>query len=192
VTARTNRKSKERKLRRGRVDEATRIALVILPAGQAYPGTFEAVDVVNHSEADHRAMVRSMGANMLNPDARRTVRRKPKLHTQHILNLLSARELAACEWYAQAHSLRYDTIGVTVRYGAVGGRSGNNFDHLPKTREQIEAYINFEWARAGINPFMLGLFERVVLHGRPLGKLGITFRTAARQLLERIEGRVNI
>jgi len=34
------------------------------------------------------------------------------------------------------------------------------------------------------------MFERIVLHGRPLGRLTISFRTAVRQLLDQIEGKV--
>lgn len=184
--------SKRNRRYRERVPEDVKIAREILPEAQARKGVFEATDVVNHTEADHRAMVRSLGAQMLNPDARRTIRRKPKIAELVTRGVLSTTEAAACEWYAKAHSLRYDTTGVTVRYGGVGGRSSTNFDHLPKTQEQQEAYEAFEWAREGINPFMLGLFERVVIHGRPLGRLAITFRTAARQLLQRIEGRVNL
>lgn len=177
-------RTRKARKRAARIPEDVRLALVLLPAGQARPGNFEAVDISNHSDWDQRAMVRS--------GERRTIRRKPKIDELVHRGIISHREAAACEWYAQAHALRYDTLGITSSYGCVGGRSSSNFDHLPKTREQQDAYENFEYARAGINPFMLGLFERVVLYGRPLGKLAITFRTAARQLLERIEGRVQL
>jgi hypothetical protein len=178
---------------RGKVDPVSKLAREIgLPTCQVAVGGFETCDVVNHTEADHRAMVRSLGAQMLNPDARRTLRRTSKLATKPIRKLLDDRELAACEWYMSAHSLRYDTTGTTVRYGGVGGRASTNFDHMPKTPEQQEAYDNFEFARAGINRFLVGMFERVVLYGRPLGRLRLSFKLAAGQLLERIEGRVQL
>ncbi len=44
--------------------------------------------------------------------------------------------------------------------------------------------------KVAISPGLLPLFEKVVLLGRPMGKLAITFRTAARQLLSHIEGKV--
>ena len=168
-----------KRLRKQRVPEDARIArLLELPMHR--PGEFEAIDISNHTDGDQRKMVRS--------GERRTIRRKPKLSELVVRKVLSPREAAACEWYAKMHSLRYDTTGITANLGGVSGRSNVNFDHLPKTREQWQAYQDFEHARAGINPMILPMFERVVLHGHKLGKLAITFRSAARQLLARIEG----
>jgi hypothetical protein len=127
---------------------------------------------------------------MVRSGERSTIRRKPKIDELVQRGTISQREALACEWYASAHALRYDTTGVTMRYGTAGGGGCTNFDHLPKSREQEDAYLYFTYAREGINPFFLPMFERIVLYGRPLGKLGITFRTAARELLARIEDKV--
>lgn len=182
------------KTKRARVDPVAKLASEIgVPLSQVANDRFEGCDVVNHTEADHRAMVRSLGAQMINPDARRTIRRKPKIDELKDRGLINAQEAAACQWYRDAHAMRYDTLGVTARWGGAGGNNGRrDFDHMPKTPEQQIAYVNFEFARAGINRFILGMFERVVLHDRPLGKLGRSFKLAAQQLLERIEGRVQL
>lgn len=179
--------------RKPKVDPIARRAKELGIAHQAANDRFELHDVVNHSDADHRDMVRAIGYDTADTnDARRTLRRKPKIDELVTRKVINREEAAACAWYARMHAARYDTTGVTPNYNGAGGRSSTNFDHLPKTRQQQEAYEHFEYARAGINPFVVGMFERVVLHGRPLGKLGITFRTAARQLLDRIEGRVQL
>lgn len=182
--SRNRRNRRPPKIREPRITEDVKIARLILPHGQARAGIFIAVDISNHSDDDQRKMVRS--------GERRTIRRKPKIDELVDRKVINREEAAACEWYAQAHSLRYETTGITARYGESSGSGQTNFDHLPKTREQQEAFDHFEYARAGINPFVLALFERVVLYGRPLGKLKLTFRIAARQLLERIEGRVTL
>lgn len=185
--------TKRYRTKKARIDPVVKLAGEIgIPLSQVANDRFEQCDVVNHTEADHRAMVRALGARMLNPDARRTLRRKPKIDQLRDRGVINAREAAACEWYARMHAARYDTLGITANYEGVGGRSSTGFCHGPKTRAQIEAFVHFEYARAGINRFILPMFERVVLHGRPLGKLAITFRLAANQLLERIEGRVQL
>lgn len=171
------------RIRKQRITEDAKVArLIDLPMYR--PGQFETVDISNRTEDDQRKMVRS--------GERRTLRRKPKIDELVTRGVINRQEAAACEWYAQAHALRYDTQGITSRYGETSSSGKTNFDHLPKSRVQQEAYDNFEFARAGINPGMLGMFEQVVLYGRPLGKLALTFRTAARALLKRVEGRVNI
>lgn len=186
--------TKRFKTKRARVDPVMKVAATILPECQVITGHFELHDVVNHSDDDQRTMTRIRAAE---PDrnsdkARQTIRRKPKIDELVVRKVIDQREAAACTWYRNAHSLRYDTTGITANYGGAGGRSGTNFDHMPKTRLQQEAFDNFDFARAGINRFILGMFERVVLYDRPLGKLAITFKLAANQLLERIEGRVQL
>ncbi len=171
------------RIRKNRIDPATRKAREIgLPEAQNIRGDFTLHDIANHSEADQRHMVRS--------GKRETIRRYTKIEKLERAGVIDKREALACEWYATAHAMRFDTVGITARYGCASGGGCTNFDHLPKTREQEEAFRNFEFARQAINPFFLPMFERVVLHGRPLGKLAITFRTVARQLLRHIEGRV--
>lgn len=171
--------TKRARKKRERFTEDVRLARSILPEGQAKPGVFIAVDKANHSD-----MARS--------GERRTIRRKPKLDTEPMRKLLTREQLAACLWYAEAHAARYDTLGITAKWGGGGGCGRTNFDHLPKTREQEDALANFDYAREGIAPTLIPLFERVVLHQRPLGRLRLTFRLAAQQLLERIEGRVEL
>ena len=171
-----------RKLSKAKPDPTVLLALSITTPAQVANGRFERCSVSNHSDADQRHTVRS--------GERSTIRRKPKIDELVTRKVISQREALACEWYAAAHSLRYDTTGVTMRYGTAGGGGCTNFDHLPKSREQEDAYNHFAYAREGINPFFLPMFERIVLYGRPLGKLGITFRTAARELLARIEDKV--
>ncbi len=172
-------KSRTRRIRKQRIPEATMIARSILPDGQAHEGAFEAIDIINHSDDDQRRMVRS--------GSRRTIRRLTKIEKLHRAGILDQREAAACQWYAEAHACRYDTTGVTAAYGETGGAARTNFDHLPKTRQQEDAYRNFDAARAVIPPMVRPMFEAVVLFGRPLGRLSITFRATARKLLDHIE-----
>ena len=119
----------------------------------------------------------------------RTLRRKTKIEKLEGQGIINKRESEACEWYACAHSARYDVLGITARYGEYGGGGIKSYCHGPKTPEQIAAFYDYDFARAGINPRILPMFERVVLYGRPLGKLALTFRLAARQLLARLEER---
>jgi hypothetical protein len=186
-----SRRTNRQRISKPKPDPSIKAALSIgFPISQVVNDRFVECDVVNHTEDDHRAMVRALGANMINQDARTTIRRKTKIEKLRDAGIISVKEALACEWYKSAHALRYDTTGVTMRYGSAGGGGCTNFDHLPKSREQEEAYKHFTYAREGINPFFLPMFERIVLYGRPLGKLGISFRTAARELLARIEDKV--
>lgn len=172
-----------RRLRKQRVDPVIKAALGITTPEQARRGDLKLVDVSNYTADDQRHMERS--------GERRTIRRQTKIDELKARGVLDDDEAKACEWYHRAHALRYDTLGVTARYGDGGGNSGTNYDHLPKTREQEDAWHNFEYARDGISPTIRLMFDRVVLHGWPIGKLGILFKLAARQLMHRIEGRVN-
>lgn len=178
------RRNNRQRTSKAKVDPTKALALSIVPAAQVANGRFERCGVSNHSDADQRHTVRS--------GERFTIRRKPKIDELVGRNVISEREGMACEWYASAHSLRYDTTGVTMRYGGTGGGGCTNFDHLPKSREQEDAYNYFAYAREGISPFFLPTFERVVLFGWPLGKAGMVFRTAARELLTRIEDKVSL
>lgn len=185
-----------RKIRKLRLTEDMKLAKVILPAGQAKPGVFEAVDISNHSEADQRAMVRLRGGNAADRNCdtgRRTIRRRSRLGTAPMAKLLSDREINACEWYAAAYSARYETLGITANYAAVGGgRGGCNFDHGPKTKEQEQAVEHFDYARAGISPSVLELFEDVVLRCGLIGRRALAFKVAVLQLIARIEGKVEL
>lgn len=168
---------KSRKLRAARVTEDVRLGRLILPEGQAVPGVFVAVDVANHSDGDQRRMIRS--------GERRTIKRRSRFEELG----LHPHQVAACEWYADAHAQRYDTQGITARYGE-GVKSGNpSFDHLPKTVEQEDALADFAMARAAISPSLLGLFERVVLHGGEIGSRRFGFAVAVEQLVRQLGGR---
>ena len=174
--ARPSRRARERK------DPTAKIARTITTEAQVANGKFILVDVANHADEDQRHMVRS--------GERQTIRRQPKFMELYRRGVIDKREAAACEWYLDTYSARYDTVGITARYGTYSSSGCTNFDHLPKTREQHDAWVHFNEARSAINPFFLGMFERIVLHGRPLGRLTISFRTAVRQLLDQIEGKV--
>ncbi len=161
--------------------KAARIARSIgVPDAQVANDTFVICEVQNHTDDDQRAMERSRQT--------RTVRRKCRFHGLG----LHPHQIAVCQWYADAHALRYDTQGITARYGE-GVKSGKaNFDHMPNTPEQEDALANFSFARAGISPAVLGLFESVVLHGGAIGSRKFAFAIAVEQLTERIEGRVQL
>ena len=149
-----------------------------LPTAQTGRGLFLVVDAPTFEGEENRAGSKA-----------RTLRRRTKIEKLFFADVINKREAEACEWYATRHAARYDVLGVTARYGEQGGGGLKNYCHGPKTREQESAYHDYEFARAGINPRILPMFERVVLYGRPLGKLALTFRLAARQLLARLEGR---
>jgi hypothetical protein len=175
--------TRSNRIKRERIDPADKLAKTIgLPDSQMGRGRLRLVDVQNHTDDDQRVMNRS--------GKRQTVFRKTKIDKLFDAKIISKREALACEWYAATHAARYDTTGVTARYGESSGGGCTNFDHLPKTREQQDAFHHFADARASICPIARPLFERVVLHGRPLGKLAITFRITAQRLLAHIEGKV--
>lgn len=173
-------KPRPRRIKRDRLDPATRLALELdLPQAQIAQGDFAVRDVANHSDAEQRHSVRSGNT--------RTVCRLNRIDKLVKRQVISTREGAACQWYANAHAMRYDTTGITASYGDGGGAPRTNFDHLPKNRAQEQAFWHFDGARAVIPPMIRPMFDRVVLHGAELGKLAITFRTVARRLLEHIE-----
>ena len=170
-----------RKLRRNRVDEATRIARLILPEAQVVRGEFKVVDVANHSDADQRHMVRS--------GEKRTIRKRTHIEKLATRLHLDERETAACQWYADIHAARYDTLGVTASYGDASRSSKTNFDHLPSTSEQDEAGEQFSAAREAISPPLRLMFDRIILQGWHVGdQTEFLFRLAVRQLMHCIEG----
>jgi hypothetical protein len=175
-----------RRLKKTRIDPVVKLAMTIVPEQQARRGDLKVVDVQNHTEADQRRMVRS-GED-------RTVRRQT--HVERIAARLSLdpRETAACQWFADAHAARYDTLGTTGSYGESSRSGRTNFDHLPSTIEQDRAGNEFQMARDGIVPLLRPMFERVVLHGYDLLDIGAErlFRLAARQLTNTIEGWVGL
>lgn len=163
------------------MEMATVLGIAYRPA----EGEFELVDVANHTDADQRSMVREIGyATGKDKDAKRqTLRRRTKLEKLVDAGVIDKRTLALCEWYGDRHAAAYDTVGITADYDRTGASGGNR---VGRSNVQVEAAREYAWARAGINPLLVGLFERVVLHGRPMNRLGLAFRLACRQLDERI------
>ncbi len=157
----------------------------ILTSAQSLNCSYRVVDAPNITDQDQREMLRGQKSG-------RTLYKKTRLEKLWKREILDMRELKACEWYHDAHEMRYATTGVTANYGGVGGAACTNFDHLPKNRAQEVAFENFEYARAGISPSCLGLFEDVVLRDGCVGKRALAFNVAVEQLMNRIEGRVSL
>ncbi len=166
------------KTSKARIPEDVRIAKLLLPKGQARPGLWIAVDAQHFTDADTKDAA-SLQRN-------RTIRRKSRFAALD----LHPHQAAACQWYADAHALRYDTQGITARYGEVLKSGKTSFDHMPKTAEQEDALANLTYARAGISPSLLPLFEAVVLRGCEIGNRRFGFVVAVEQLVERIGGRL--
>lgn len=150
--------------------------------------------VANWSDADQRHMVRS--------DEKHTVRRLTRIERLVRSGTIQRNEAAACEAYADWHALGYDTIGCTPNYLGAGGGGFGPRDLWARYRAQSEARERYLFARAGIPPMLLALFESVVLHGRPMAswrdderagrsqrasRLSNSFRLAAAKLVERVE-----
>ncbi len=169
--------------RRIREPKVRRLAKAIdMPQSQIDRGDYEACDVANRTDADQRHSVRS--------EQTRTIRKKTKLQKLKDAGIINSRELSACEWYQSTYEEHYETRVRIADWSATGGASDRAYGHWP-AGVVLEPGMNMiEFARQGISPAVLPMFDRVVLHGRPLGKLAITFRTAARKLLEQIEGMV--
>ena len=163
---------------RTRQDPAHVMAKSLLPASQAKRGEFTIVDVANHSEGDQRHAVRS--------GETRTIRRKPKLHCL-FPNVLNLEQVLSCEWYLGRYLAGYETVGITANYGGTGGGGDKGFTHLAKSNEQMIARREYQAARASIDPLLIALFERVVIHGRPMGRLGLSFRLAVSQLEQHMQ-----
>lgn len=175
--------SRSNRIKRAKPDPTMIVANEIdLPTAQRVRANLVLVDVVNFTDADQRHMVRQA--------KRQTIRKLTKIEKLARAGIIDDREARACEWYAAAHAMRYDTTGTTARYGESNGGGRTNFDHMPKTKPQWEALEHYTMAREAICPTIRPMFDRVVIHGRPLGKLAITFRTAAQRLLAHIEGKV--
>lgn len=170
--------ARSRKIKQ-RTDPATKLARSfaangIIPAHQAQRGAFTQVDVQNHSDADQRRTVRS--------GETRTLKRKPKLHKLFDAKVLTLAQVMNCQWYINKHAAGFDTVGITANYGGAGGGGCDAFTHLARNRAQANARHEYAQARASISPMLIHLFEKVVLHDGPVGRLGISFRTAVEQL----------
>lgn len=170
--------------------QAVRLARRLLPAGVVVEsGDFVVRDVSDRSEADQRHTLRSQ--------QKETVRRLTRIEKLHRAGILEKHEAQACQWYADAYALGYDTLGITANYGASGGGGCNVYTHLSRYKAQQEARADYAFARAGIPDFLVGLFDQVVLEGlavaeatqakgRDLAKFTASLRLAANKLHERI------
>lgn len=166
--------------------KAIKLAGKLLPEGQAKPGEFALQDVQNQTEAQQRDMMRS--------DEKKTIRRRTRVEKLLDAQIIDRDEAAACEWYANAHAIGYETLGIVADYGRSGGGGGDCVvTHLAKYRAQQEARDDYAFARSAIPTILLPLFERVVLAGEALGGKGrehglmrMRFRVAASVLRERI------
>ncbi|NJC06530.1 hypothetical protein GGQ97_002323 [Sphingomonas kaistensis] len=173
------REEPSRKIRAARVDPATRMARILLPIEQARPGAFEEIDVANRSDGDQRHSIRS--------GETKTIRRTPKLQSLVKARVITQAEAATCQWYIDQHCAGFDTVGVTANYGGSVGAATTGFTHLSKHVEQARARHLFSEARTAIDPMLVHLFERVVLDGRPMGRLVRSFRLAIAQLRRHLD-----
>lgn len=180
----TKPKRRSHRLRKPRVSPADRMAMDLLPAAQVAQGGYELTDIANDTDADHRKMVRS--------GERKTLRKLTKIEKLHRAGIIDKRQAAACEWYQSAYEECYEARVKIANWAATGGCSDRAFGHWPAGKFLEPGDNLFAFARKAISPAFLPMFERVVLHGRPLGKLTITFRMAAKRLAERLEGFVEL
>lgn len=157
-------RSKTRRARKPRIDPVAKMASEIgVPQSQIANGRFEECDVVNHSEADHRAMVRALGANNLNADARRTVRRLTRIELLAKAEVITKEQAAACGWYAMQFEMGFQTVGCTANYGGAGGGGFGSSDLLARYKAQGEARENYQYARQAIPAHLIKTFEDIVL-----------------------------
>ena len=134
-----------------------------IPAAQLEHG-LAIHDVANRTEADQRHSIRSQET--------RTVRKLTRVEKLQRAGTIGREEAKACEWYASAHALGYDTLGITANYGGSGSRGGNATCHLARYKAHEEARLDYAFARVGIAGFLLPVFEAVVLEGRALNEAG--------------------
>lgn len=149
-----------------------------VPDAQIANSQFEIVDVKNTNDNDLRHMVRS--------GIKKTVRRKTKLEKLYPA-VLTLDGYKACRWLQDAHSLGYDTVGITANYSGGTGCGNRSFSHLASHMEQATARAAYAFAREGVDSILRPLLEKVVIHGRPIGRLNLSFRRAVDQLISRAE-----
>ena len=170
--------AKTYKVRKASEDPVSKLERAIVPEVQAGRGLYLVVDAPTFAGEENKAGSKA-----------RTLRKLTRIEKLVRAGIISPRLGDACEWYVTRYAARYDVLGITAKYGEQAGGGSKNYCHGPKTPEQLSAYLDYEFARAGISPMYRPMFDRVVIDGRPLGRLKITFRQAAQQLLERLESR---
>lgn len=144
-----------RRSRKIKTNQAERLAARIMPAAQVARGGFEIHGVANHTDADQRYMVRS--------GEKKTVRKLTRIERLARAKIINADQLLACEWYASAYELGFQTIGCTVNYLGAGGGGFGAGDLFSRYSAQAEARENYHYARQAIPRRLLGIFEHVVL-----------------------------
>lgn len=152
-------KQRSRKIKPGR-SEAERIIAAIVPDGDAARVGLVLADVANQTDADQRHMVRS--------EQTRTVRRLTRIERMARAGMIEKHHVAACEWYAAAHALGYDTLGITARYGEGTGGGNGGHTHMARYKAQREAREDYHFAREALPAPCLDIFESVVLNGNPV------------------------
>lgn len=97
--------------------------------------------------------------------AKHTVRKLTHLEKLKRAGVLEPHQYAACEWYADAHALGFDTISCTANYEGGGGGGGfGAFDLCARYKHQMEARENYAWARAFVPAVYRALFEEIVIN----------------------------
>jgi hypothetical protein len=86
--------------------------------------------------------------------------------------IINAEQAAACEFYAAAYQLGFQTIGCTANYGGAGGGSFGSSDLLARYKAQAEARENYYYARLAVPKHLLPSLDTVVLEtGQPPHKM---------------------
>lgn len=144
-----------RKVKRAGDNPANRIAKDIgMTESQIAQGNLVVCGVSNHSEADQRHMTRS--------GTKHTVRRLTRIERLVKLGIIDKDQAIACQWYADQHCIGYDTVGCTANYDGAGGGGGGAPD-FARSKAQYIARENFAYARLGIPPELVTLFDQVTL-----------------------------
>lgn len=138
--------------------ELAELKEAMLSPTQAKNGVWAAASVQNQTEAHQREMMRSGMA--------RTLQRVCSVDVMLRRGELTKEEAAACSWFADTHTRGYSTVSVTARYGDTGTGGRHSYSHFAVDIEQGESRDNYRFARSCISPFLLPMFEAVILHGR--------------------------
>lgn len=193
-----------RRIRKQREPEQQRLARARgVYAASSRPDEYVATDIVNFSEDDARELERAKDhitrereKLKIKPKqdhvAKRTMKRKQhKLDELVTRGVISREEAAYCEWYLDRHEELYEAKCKIANWAATGGSSDQAFGHWPANALMHPGRTLFDEARESLGA-KRWMFERVVLHGKRLGKLAITFRQAVRQMQAALAGRIEL
>jgi hypothetical protein len=149
-----------RRKHKTKVDQVAKLAMSILPPEQLRNNLYEICGVANHSVADQR--------DSMSLKRTKTLRRRTRIELMQRAGIINAEQAAACEFYAAAYQLGFQTIGCTANYGGAGGGSFGSSDLLSRYKAQAEARENYHFARLAIPAHLLPSLDAVVLEtGRP-------------------------